>query len=158
MIKPFLGTLAEGQALTDADEISENVMQIAAVDYAGPTDVWLTIDTAVAAATAGTMVFDLVLATSAALSTAISVVQISIAAITDKRVAVAGRHITAINVGKVLKDMLDTDGSDYPFIGLKNTLSTGTTVSINASLSNSEPQTEYHRQVTESNVGVPGTP
>jgi hypothetical protein len=158
MIKPFLGTLAQAQAITDADEISENVMQIVAEDYGSITDVWWVVDTNVIAATVGTLKFELVLAQEAALTNVVQVACVEIAAITDLRVATAGRHITAINVGKVLKDMLDTDLSDYPFIGMKNTLSTGTTISIDAVLSNSEPATEYHRMKTVSPVGIPTNP
>jgi hypothetical protein len=155
MIIPSLGKLCVAQAITDADEISENVIQLPATDYAHITDVWWVVDTNVAAATAGTLKFELVLAQEAALTNVVQVACVEIAAITDLRVATAGRHIVAMNVGKMLKDMLDTDGSDYPFIGMKNTLSTSVTITINAVLSPTEPQTEMHRMGTVSNVTIP---
>ncbi|MHC4387345.1 MAG: hypothetical protein ACYSX1_01925 [Planctomycetota bacterium] len=155
MIIASLGKLCVAQAITDADEISENVIQLPATDYVGITDVWWVVDTNVVAATAGTLKFELVLAQEAALTNVVQVACVDIAAITDKRVATAGRHIVAMNVGKMLKDMLDTDGSDYPFIGEKHTLSTSTTITINSSLSPTEPQTEMHRMATVSNVTIP---
>lgn len=157
MILATLGKLCVAQAITDADEISENVIQLPAVDYVGLTDVWWVVDTNVVAATAGTLKFELVMGDAVGLDgTNIQVACVELAAITDKRVATAGRHIVAMNVGKMLKDMLDTDGSAYPFIGMLNTLSTSTTITINAALSPTEPPTESHRMTTVSTVGVPG--
>lgn len=155
MIIPSLGKLCVAQAITDADQISENVIQLPATDYAHITDAWWVVDTNVVAATVGTLKFELVLAQEAALTNVVQVACVDIAAITDKRVATAGRHIVAMNVGKMLKDMLDTDGSDYPFIGEKHTLSSNTTITINSVLSTSEPPTESHRMQTVSNVTVP---
>ena len=83
MIIPFLGKLSVAQAITDADEISENVIQVAAVDYAALTDAWWVVDTNVVAATAGTLKFALVLATAANLATSVEVCSVNIAAITD---------------------------------------------------------------------------
>ena len=111
MIIPSLGKLCVTQALTDADDISDNVLQIPAIDYVAMTDVWWVVDTNVIAATVGTIKLSLVMATGANLATSVQVACVEIAAITDKRVAKAGRHIVAMNVGKMLKDMLDTDGS-----------------------------------------------
>lgn len=160
MIKPFLGTLSQAQAITAADEISENVMQITAADYANITDPWWVVDTSVIAAgdSADTFKFELVLAQEAALTNVKQVCAVEITGIADKRLATAGRHILALNVGKMLKDILDTDLSDYPFIGMLNTLSAGATISLDAVLSNSEPATEYHRMKTVSPVGVATNP
>jgi len=158
MIKPFLGTLSVAQALTAGATDSEDVMQIPAEDYGSITDVWLAIETVVAAGGAGTLQFDLVVATLANLTTNISVVRINLAAVTDLRVASIGRNITAINLGKVLKDMLDTDLSDNTFIGLIYTLGGTATLTVNAVLSNSEPPTEDHRMKTVSGVGIPTNP
>lgn len=155
MILDALGVLATAQDLTDADEISENVILVAAIDYTQLVDVWWTVDCETAAATAGTIKFELVIATAAGLGTAIQVCCVDIAAITDVRVATAGRHIAALNVGNQMVNMLTTAGSDYPYVGMKNTLSTATTISINAALSPSKPPTEFNQQVIRSNVAVP---
>lgn len=155
MILDQKGKLSVAQAITDADEISENVIQYAAVDYAAITDLWWVVDTNVAAATAGTLDFALVMATAANLATSQEVCSVAVAAITELRVATAGRNIVAINVGKMLKQMMETDGSDYIFIGMKNTLSTSTTITIDAVLSPTEPQTLHHKMVVVSNVTVP---
>ena len=154
MIIASLGKLSAAQVLTGS-EISENVIQLSAIDYVGMTDVWWVIDTVIAATVAGTMKFELVMATSAGLGTAIQVCCIDIAAITDLRTANIGRHIIAINIGKQLKDMLHASGSDYPFIGMKNTCAGSTTISINAALSFTEPPTDDKRMSTVSNVDVP---
>ena len=155
MILDQKGKLSVAQAITDADEISENVIQYAAVDYAAMTDLWWVVDTNVVAATAGTLDFALVMSTSAALTTSQEVCSVAVAAITELRVATAGRNIVAVNVGKMLKQMMETDGSDYIYVGMKNTLSTSTTISIDAVLSPTEPQTLHHKMVVESNVSVP---
>lgn len=156
MVRPCLGTLSTAQALTAGTTVGEFVIQGPALDYAAITDVWLTIDTVVAASGSGTLQFDLVLGDAEGLdSTNVVAVRIYCAAVTDKRVATAGRHITAINVGKVLKQMLDTDGSSYPYVGLVSTLGGTAAITINASLSATEPQSEMHRMTTESNVTVP---
>ncbi len=155
MILASLGKLSVAQAITDSDEISENVIQSAALDYVNFSDLWWVVDTAVVAATAGTLKFALVLATTAALTTSVEVCSVLIAAITDLRVATIGRHIVALNLGKTLTQMLDDDGSTYPFIGIKYTLSASTTITVDAALSPTAPWTEYHKMVTESPVGVP---
>lgn len=155
MILAQKGKLCVAQAITDANEISEHVIQYDAVDYAAITDLWWVVDTNVIAATAGTLKFALVMATAAGLGTAVEVCSVLIAAITDKRVATVGRHIIAINVGKMLKEMLETDGSSYAFIGMKNTLSASTTITINAALSPTEPPTLHHKMTIVSPVGVP---
>lgn len=157
MIIATLGKLSTAQAITDADEISENVIQLPATDYAALTDVWWVVQTNVAAAIAGTLDFALVLADAVGLDgTNLTVCAVNIAAITDKRVVAAGRFIAAFNVGKVLKQMLETDGSSYPYIGQTNTLSTSTTITINAALSPTEPHTVHHKMATVSNVTTPG--
>ncbi len=156
MITASLGKLCVAQSLTAGSDISDNVIQLAAVDYAAITDAWLVIDTNVVAGGSGSLKFALVLATAAGLGTSVEVVSTLLSAITDIRSATAGRHIININIGKMLKEMLDTSGSDYPFIGLKTTLGGSATISIDAVLSPTEPQSETHRQVTTSNVGIPG--
>jgi len=156
MILPQKGKLSVAQAITDADPISENVIQLAAVDYRGPTDLWWVVDTNVIAATAGTLKFALVMDTSAALTAApLEICSVLIAAITDLRVATAGRHIVALNVGKMIQEMIETSGSDYVFVGMVYTLSAAVTITCNAVLSTTEPHTIHHKMVNVSNSAVP---
>ncbi len=155
MILDQKGKLSVVQALTAGATDSQNVIQMAAVDYAGITDLWLTIDTNIVAGGAGTLVFDLVMSEESTLDTNTSIVQTSIAAVTDLRVATIGRHITTINVGKTIKEMLEASGSDTPFIGLISTLGGSATITIDAALSPTEPQTLHHKMVVVSPVGVP---
>jgi hypothetical protein len=157
MLIASLGKLSVAQDLTAGATDSQNVIQMPAVDYANITDAWWVIDTETIAAgdAADTFKFELVLSQESTLDTNKQVCAVEITGIADLRLATAGRHIVSLNVGKMLKEMLDTDGSDYPFIGLISTISAGSTVSINASLSPTEPQSETHRQITESNVDIP---
>ncbi len=157
MILATLGKLSVAQDFTGSDEISENVIQIPASDYIAMADVWwvITVTTIAAGDGSDTIKFELVMATSAGLSSSVQVACVDIVAITDKRVATVNRHVVALNLGKTLVQMLDDDGSTYPFIGGKQTLSSGTTISVDAALSPTEPWTEYHRMVTVSPVGVP---
>jgi hypothetical protein len=159
MVIPKLGKLSTAQDLTAGATDSENVIQLPTTDYVHITDVWWVVDTETIATGDGsdTFQFQLVLAQEAALNNVKEVVSRTITGYADKALATAGRHIIAINVGKMLKDMLDTDGSDYEFIGMISTISAGATVSINAVLSHTEPQDESHRMTTVSNVGLPSS-
>ena len=155
MILATLGKLSVAQAITDSDPVSDNIIQIPASDYIAMADVWWVVTTIVVAATAGTIKIELRMATSAGLGTYVQVGCVDIAAITDKRVATINRHVVAVNLGKTLVQMLDDDGSTYPFIGIKYTLSTSVTITVDAAISPTEPWSEYHKMVTESPVGVP---
>lgn len=155
MILAQKGKLSVAQAITDSNEDSTNVIQIPAVDYVAMTDLWWVVDTVVIAATAGTLDFSLVLSKESTLDINLVICKMSIAAITDLRVATVGRHIIAVNVGKMIKEMAETDGSDYVYVGQLNALSASTTITINAALSPTEPQTLHHKMVITSPVGVP---
>lgn len=155
MILASLGKFSVDQDITGSDEISENVIKIAAVDWGAMTDLWWVVQTTTIAAGDGsdTLKFELVLDTAVGLDgTQRQVCCVDIAAITDKRVATVGRFIAAFNIGKQMAMMLEEDLSDYQYIGMENTLSSGTTISINANLSFTEPHTLQHRQVVESNI------
>ena len=155
MILAALGKLSVAQDLTAGATDSTNVIQLPAEDYVGFSDLWWVVDTETAPGGAGSLKFALVVATAANLTTNIEVCSVTLAAITDVRAATIGRHIVALDVGKMLVNMLDTDGSSYPFIGMICTLGGSATISINASLSPTEPRTEPHRMVVTSPVGVP---
>lgn len=156
MILAQKGKLSVAQAITfGADENSTNIIEYAAVDYAAMTDLWWVVDTNVKATGSGSLKFELVMATDNTLGTSIQVCCVEITGITDKRVAKAGRHIVSINVGKTLKEMLEEDGSDKAFIGQKNTLGGSALITINASLSPTEPPTLHHKMVIVSPVGIP---
>jgi len=157
MILASKGKLSVAQTITAADEISENVIQMIAADYAGLTDLWWVVDTNVIATGDGadTFKFALVISTSDALTTNQEVCSVNITGYADLRLATAGRHIAALNVGKMLKEIMETSGDTYYFVGMENTLSDGSTISIDASLSPTEPQTLHHKMVTVSNVALP---
>lgn len=153
MILTSVGNFSVAQDITGSDEISENVIQIATVDWGAMTDVWWCVQTETAAATAGILKFELVMDTQVGLDgTQVQVCCVDIAAITDLRVATAGRFIAALNVSKMLAMILEDDASDYAFIGMENTLAGSTTISINAWLSFTEPVTIQHRMQVESNI------
>ncbi len=154
MILASLGKLSVAQDLTSADEISENVISLAQSDWAHWTDVWWVVQVSTVMATAGTWKLALVLATAAGLGTNIEVCSVLVAAITESRVATVGRNVVALNVGKMLKDIMEESGDTYYFLGMENTISASTTVSVNASISFTEPPTIPHEMVTVSPAGA----
>ncbi len=155
MILATLGKLSVAQSLTNGATDSENVIQLPAADYVAFADAWLVITTIVAAGGSGSLTFDLVMATAANLTTNVSVIRSVLASEADIRAATKNRHIVALNLGKMLVQMLDESGSDKPFVGLICTLSGSATITIDAAISPTEPWTEYHKMVTVSPVGVP---
>jgi len=154
MILAKVGKLSVAQDLTEADEISENVIDLSTLDYSGLTDLWLTIDCETIAAGDSSDTFDmsLVVAQAAALTTALEVLAVRWTGIADRRCATAGARILGVNIGKMLTQLAD---SDYRYLGLVNTLSAGGTISVNASVGFTEPPTPSHAQNVVSNVGVP---
>ena len=155
MILATLGKLSVNQALTATTIDSDNVITLPAKDYIAFADAWLVITTVVAAGGSGTLTFDLVMSQEDTLDTNIVVVRSYLAAVTDKRAATIRRHIVALNLGKMLVQMLDDSGSDYPYVGMVYVLTSSATITVDAAISPTEPWTEYHRMVTVSPVGVP---
>ena len=155
MILASLGKFAVAQALTAGATDMTNVIEVAALDYTKFSDLWWVVDTAVVAGGAGAITFDLVVSKENTLDTNVKVLTVIAASIADIRVATIGRHIASVNIGKMLVNILDTDDSDYEFIGMIGTLGGSATISIDAVLSPTEPPTEPHRMVVVSNVTVP---
>jgi hypothetical protein len=154
MIKPELGDLSVAQALTAGATDSTNVIDLQAVNYAGLTDLWIVIDTAVAATGDGSDTFDfsVVVSEETTLDTNFEVVAVRITGYADARLATAGRHIMALNIGKMIRDIAS---STKRYLGVINTISDGATLSVNTMVSNSEPPSLYHSQVVTSNVDLP---
>ena len=161
MILANLGKLAIAQSFPAGSATdSENVLGIhtdaAGIDYSNLTDVWFVVDTYSAATgdSSDTYKFALVVAKEAALTNIKEIVAVTITDYEDPRLATPGNHIIAVNVGKMLKDALGDDGSDYEFVGMIGTISAGAAVYVDASLSPSEPPTVSHAMLTESPVGT----
>jgi len=157
MILEDFGVLSTAQDLTAGSTDSENVILMPAIDYTALTDAWWVVDCETVATGDGSDTFDFILYLSqeSTLDTNIEVVSVGFTGYADVRIATAGRHIAAFNIGKQLMQMLGTSGSDYPYLGMISTISAGSTVSINASISPSEPPTEDNIQVIRSNVTKP---
>ena len=157
MILEDLGILSTAQDLTVGSADSENVILMPALDYTALADAWWVVDCETVATGDGSDTFGFVLYLSqeSTLDTNIEVLSVNFTGYADTRIATAGRHIAAFNIGKQLVQMLGTSGSDYPYLGMISTISAGSTVSINAAISPSEPRTEDNMQVTRSNIGVP---
>lgn len=158
MILAKLGKLSTAQDLTSGTTTdSENVIQMSAVDWAAITDAWLVIDTETIATGDGsdTYKFQLVMASEATLDTTFEVLSVTITAYNEHRIGTVGNRILAVNIGKMLNEMQGTSYSSYYFLGLISTISAGATISINASISPTEPPTIPHAQSVVSNVGVP---
>jgi len=174
MIIPTLGKLSVAQDLVAGAAASTNQIMASAILGIGPTDVWLTIHTETEndgnGGSSSTYTFSLRIATSVALTTYKEVCSVLIGTgtdgATDQRLLAAGKRIAAINVGKMLPQLIrefrseqSLADTDSVYIGLMATLADGNgdaNVSINASLSTTEPPTESHRMKTVSNVTVPG--
>ena len=161
MIKDRLGQLQIGTTALAAGAVdSDYTITVAAADYAHPTDLWWVVTTTVAPTTAGTtstFKFDLVLATELALTTKVEILSRTVTS-TASACLELGKNIIACNIGKMLKDLLEDAGSDYCYIGMILTLADGNgnaDLQVAASLSNSEPNTVYAAQVTDSNVTIP---
>ena len=158
MILVSLGKLCIAQTIASAQtDDSDNVIELSAIDYAAMTDVWLVVDTNVIATGDGsdTYAFELVLSQESTLDTNKQVIQRTVTGFEDPSVKTVGRHIIAVNLGKMLKEMLEEDGSDYEFIGLIIAVSSGAQITIDAVISPTEPHTIPHRMQTVSNVGFP---
>ncbi len=156
MILEELGVLDTAHDLTAGAVDSENVINLGAIANVGFGEMWLAIETETkeSGADTDTYVFDLVVATEAALNTTRSVCQISILG-SDPRIAAVNRNIAVMEIGQMIADVMD---ASYYFLGLISTLADvgGTAgVSINAAMSPSRPRTKDNVQVTKSNVTVP---
>ncbi len=155
MILATLGKLSVAQSLTAGTTDSTNVITLPAKDYIAFADAWLVITTVVIGSGSGTLTFDLVMSQEDTLDTNVSVVRTYLASEADVRAATVNRHIAALNLGKMLVQMLNDSGSDYPYVGLVYTLSSSAAITVDAAISPTEPWTEYHRMTTVSPVGVP---
>lgn len=158
MILDRMGRLSEAQDLTSGQTLdSTNVIQLSTNDYANITDAWFVVDTETVATGDGsdTYACQLVAATEAALDTCIQLVSRTITGYASLELATAGKRFMCVNVGKMIKDVLGTSGSDYYILGAITAVSSGATWSVNISLSPTEPPTDSHSQVVTSNVGVP---
>jgi len=154
MIKPEIGDLSVAQALTAGSTDSTNVIDLQALNYAGLTDLWAVVDTAVIATGDGsdTFQFQWVVSAEATLDTNKELVSVTVTGYADSRLATAGKHIMALNIGKMFRDIAT---STYRYLGVINVISDGATISVNTMLSNSEPPSLYHAQVVDSNVTLP---
>jgi len=154
MILPKLGKLSVAQALTPTTQDSTNVILMSAIPFAAWADVWLTIDTNVIATGDGSDVFDfsLVVSQEDTLDTNLEVVAQRITGIADSRLATAGNRIMEVNLGSMLTRLMD---ADYDYLGLVLGVTGGATLSIDAVIQSSRPQTIPRKQPVVSNVGVP---
>ena len=157
MILTKLGVLSKAQDIDSTTAISSNVILVSAIDWGQLTDLWWTVDTETIATGDGSDVysFQLVLSAAAALTAAIQVASRAVTGYTAWSLAVAGRRIICLNIGKMLNEILGTGLSDYPYLGMSTTVTSTGTLGINAALSPYEPRTTPHAQAVVSNVGVP---
>jgi hypothetical protein len=157
MILSAPGKLSTAQDLTAGSADSENVIQMTALDWGAYTDLFWVVqcETIATGDGADTFQFQLILSQESTLDTNVQVLSRTITGYASKGLAVAGDTIITVNIRKMLNEILGTGLSDYPYLGMISTISTGATVSINAALSPTEPPTISHSQAVVSNVGVP---
>ena len=158
--KPFV--LCKAQDLTIGSAVSTDQAKMTAKQWSGITDLFLVVDTETIAVGDGsdTFKYELRVATQVGLTTYLQVLCVEITGYADARLATAGNHVLNINVGKAVRDRAQAlrvaqslGDTDFIYVGLYSTVSG--THSINASLSPSEPHTDYFRQIVDSPVGVP---
>ena len=165
MILDKLGILSKAQDLTSGSTTaSTNQIKMTARDWAAITDAFLSIVTETIATGDGsdTYTFELRVATSTALTTYSQALSVLVTGSTSRRIAGTHRPIINVNVTKQLKsacqELIDAQSladTAFIYVGVYSTISSGATVSINAALTPVEPPTEDHRQVVDSNVGIP---
>lgn len=160
--KPFV--LCKAQDLTAGSTASTDQAKMTAKEYSGITDLWLVVDTETVATgdASDTFKIELRVATSTALTTYLQVLCVDITSNADARLATAGNNILRLNIGKQvrtiaqhLRDAQSLTDASYIYVGLYTTISAGATLSLNGSLSPSEPHTDYFTQIVDSPVGVP---
>jgi hypothetical protein len=142
MILVGFGKLSVAQALTNGSVVSTNIIDLGAVAKAGLKDVWAVVDTEVVAGAAkgSTSTFAVICraASDTGITTGPIIAQVTCAYL-DTRILTAGKHIMALNIGKMLEDLAT---ASFRYLGFYFTLSDGNgtaTISVNASISPTEP-------------------
>ncbi|MDD5328083.1 MAG: hypothetical protein PHY02_09785 [Phycisphaerae bacterium] len=152
LTKPGKLCVAQEFSYATGAEDSENKLNIGTVEDV-PDGTWIDIENAAAPAGTGALTINLVVALEATLDNVISVLQVVIAAVTDKRIATKGAHILGCSLPREVRELAEQLGYDY--IGLIVTPTSSLVVSLNAAISPSQPRTRDKAQTVESNVGVP---
>ncbi|MDD5010491.1 MAG: hypothetical protein PHQ00_00035 [Phycisphaerae bacterium] len=153
-VLPRSGKLSVNQGVGSATaEDSENVINMGSVIDA-PDDMFLDIETSVAASGSGALTIDVVLSDREALDTnTVKVFSIVMASEADKRILAAGNHVYGGRLPRELRELAKT--LSYQYLGLIYTPTSTLAVSFNAAITPAEPRTKDNQQVVVSNVGVP---
>jgi hypothetical protein len=159
MILEAFGKLSVAQALTTS-VVSSNVIDIGALAKSGIalTNLWLDIETrVVAGGTFGSITFDVRLGANADLtsSSPCSIMQIVIAATSDKRVNVVGKKIYQATLPQHIAQLARDLGSTYKYLGIYHTVASSPTLTVNSAITPGRPPSDYYEQITDSNVGIP---
>jgi hypothetical protein len=158
MILQDFGVLSTAQDLTSGSTTdSENVILMAAVDWTALTDLWwvVTTETVATGDASDTYAFVLYCSAESTLDTNIQVASVTVTGYESYPVAGTDRHIVNMNIGQQIHHILGTGLSDYPYLGMISSISSGATISINAAISPSPGQSNFNTQVIRSNVSVP---
>ena len=157
MILQDFGELCTAQDFSAEAKDSENVLLMAAVDWTSLTNVYWVVQTETIATGDGSDTYAFVLYASQeeTLDTIIQIASVTVSGYASYTLATAGNNIVNLNICDQVHQILGTDLSDYPYLGMITTISAGATISINAALSPSPAPSPYNSQVLRSNVGVP---
>lgn len=160
MINAKQGILSVAQefSYSTGAEISENVLNVGTLEDV-PDGTFINIETSAAPAGTGTLTIDLRIALTATLTSGsdgtdyVNIARVYIPAVTDKRIASKGAHVLGCSLPREVRELAEQLGMDY--IGLVVTPTSSLVVSLNASISPSQPRTRDKAQIVSSNVGVP---
>ncbi len=157
MILQDLGVLSTAQDLTAGAADSENVILMAAVDWTALTNVYWVVQTETVATgdASDTYQFQLMASQEAALTTNREIASVTVTGATTYPLAGTDRNIVNLNLLDQIHNIMGTDLSDYPYLGMILTISSGATISINAAVSPSPGQSAFNSQTLRSNVSVP---
>jgi len=157
MILQELGVLSTAQDLTAGSTDSENVILMAAIDWTALTNVWwvVTTETVATGDAADTYAFVLYCSQESTLDTNRQILSVTVTGYETYPVAGTDRHIVNVNIAEQIHHIMGTDLSDYPYLGMISTISTGATISIDAAISPSPGHSNFNTQPIRSNVTVP---
>ena len=158
-----LGELAVAQDFTAGAGQTTNVVDLALLGiqgYGPDADVYIDMEceTAAAGDSADTFAYEWNVALTTDLDTGTQsvdywkIICVNILGVLDVRQTVAGNKILTCRLPDQVWQLAK---EGFRYFGCNVTISAGSTVSLNVTLSSSKPRTPDNQQVTTSNVGVP---
>lgn len=163
MVFDHFGELSTAQDYSAENKQTENIIDLAALGiqgYGPDADVYIDLEceTVATGDSGDTFVFDFIVADSTNLNNGTQgtnyykVITVDILHYADPRIAVAGAKILTCRLPDQVWQLAK---EGFRYFGIETTISGGSTLSINATISTSKPRTPDNQQVSTSNIGVP---